>query len=135
LLLRWRGLSNGLSNLDNCLILSNLCITKIQMTIVKWNLTMECGCSNSVISIMKATCTNVGWKYLVVWYRMKIFSIIKFIRSDGNILIKHWHNNSVISIMKATCTNVTNHYICQDVQHHHHSTITINQGSIEFNTL
>jgi hypothetical protein len=41
LLVRWRGLSNGLSNLDNYLILFSLYIPEIQMTIIKWNLTIN----------------------------------------------------------------------------------------------
>jgi hypothetical protein len=61
LLLRWRGLSNGLSNLDNYIILSSLCIPEIQLTIVKWdltiNLTMRCGCSNGYDS-MKIICNK-----------------------------------------------------------------------------
>jgi hypothetical protein len=49
LLLRWRSLSN----LDNCLILFSLCIPEIQMTIIKWdltiNLTMRWGCSYAIV--------------------------------------------------------------------------------------
>jgi hypothetical protein len=57
LLINWRDLSNGLSNLNNCLIFPSLCIPKIQMITVKWdltiNLTMKCGCSNIPIKKQK----------------------------------------------------------------------------------
>jgi hypothetical protein len=38
---RWCGLSNRLLNLDNCLILSSLCISEIEVIIIKWNLTIN----------------------------------------------------------------------------------------------